>query len=145
MKKRERGFTLVEILVAIAIMSIMLVMIGGVLQSTTKSNEKERIINEIDAKLSKAVELIKRTAKSAKKTSPTESGMAIRTSEDKKTITRNVPIGEDTITDETVIFQYKQTEKVITAKSGTGTEDVIAENISAAEFEKVEIEKTTIS
>ena len=133
MKNRESGFTLIEILVAIAIMSIMLVMIGGILQSTTKSNEKERIINEMDASLAKSVELIKRTARSAK-TVGAKNAIVVTGG---TVVTMNVPTEESdgTIVNTSVTFEYNSTDSAITARSGADTTgDVIASNVSDANF-----------
>ena len=118
MKNRESGFTLIEILVAIAIMSIMLVMIGGILQSTTRSNEKERIINEIDASLSKSVELIKRTARSAKTVGTTNAIVVTGGT----VVTMNVPTEESdgTIVNTAVTFEYNSTDRAIRPNIVTG-------------------------
>lgn len=141
MKKRENGFTLIEIIVAIAILLIMMSMLSPIIQTTVRSNEKEKIINDIDTRLGKTVELIKRTARSAK-TKPASSNKgvtlaAIVVSPDHNTVTMNVPIENgDNITDAAVTFRYTSPSGIITAQSGTaGAIDVIASNVSRARFE----------
>lgn len=140
MVKKNKGFTLIEILVAIAIMAILVAMISPILNITTKSNMKEKVINEIDASLAKSVELIKRTARSAKTTS---SGNAITVTSDTE-VKMNVPIDDESSTsgaiiDEAITFRYNSTQRTITAQSGTaGSVDVIASNVSNAKFELIQ-------
>ncbi len=143
MRKREEGFTLIEILVAIAIMGILITMISPILNITTQSNMKEKVINEIDSSLAKSVELIKRTARSAKTTSAVNRAIQVTTS---SAVTMNVPVEvtAETITNETVIFTYNQTARTISVASGTGTTDVIASNVTAAEFRYVDNKVLTI-
>lgn len=144
MEKREKGFTLIEIIVAIAVLVIMISMLSPIIQMTARSNEKEKIINDIDTRLGKTVELIKRTARSAK-TIPAASNNgvtipAIAVSADNNTVTMNVPVEDgDNIRNERVAFSYITPSAIITAQTGTvGAIDVIAPNVSFARFEFIQ-------
>jgi prepilin-type N-terminal cleavage/methylation domain-containing protein len=141
MVEKNKGFTLIEILVAIAIMGILVTMISPILDITTKSNMKEKVINEIDASLAKSVELIKRTARSAKTTTARN---AITVTNSNREVTMNVPVDDESSTsgaikDEVITFRYNSTQRTITAQSGTaGAVDVIASNVSNARFELIQ-------
>lgn len=62
---KNKGFTLLELMVAIAILSILVLMISQIANSTSQAHRKQVVINELEKTLGKSIELIKRTARMA--------------------------------------------------------------------------------
>ena len=138
--KKEKGFTLMELIFALAITAIIASMVGPLLTSMNKVNEKETVINKLDSNLGKAVELIKRTARTAKRDAKvTPQIPAIKTSTDGAIIRMNVPIEKNSdITQSLVVFRVNGTNLEIGSSDNNSndptTYDVIAENITAHNF-----------
>lgn len=64
--EKEKGFTLLELMIAIAILAILVSMLNPLFSSITKANEKAQEINELDLNLGKTIDVFKRAVRSSK-------------------------------------------------------------------------------
>ena len=63
--KREKGFTLIELMVAIAILVIIVGMITPLMSSITRSNKKAQDVNELDLNIGKSIDVFKKAVRSS--------------------------------------------------------------------------------
>lgn len=63
---KNKGFTLLEIMIAIGLLGVLTMLIGPTMSNMLKSNTRIRAITKIDMSLGKTLEIIKRTARGAK-------------------------------------------------------------------------------
>ncbi len=63
--KREKGFTLIELMVAVAILVIIVGMITPLMNSITRSNKKAQDINELDLNIGKSIDVFKKAVRSS--------------------------------------------------------------------------------
>lgn len=64
--KKKIGFTLIELIVAMAILVIIVGMITPLLTSITKSNKKTQEINQLDLNIGKSIDVFKKAVRSSK-------------------------------------------------------------------------------
>jgi len=133
---KNKGFTLIELMVAIAILVIIVGMLTPLMTSITKSNKKTQDINQLDLNLGKSVDVFKSAVRSAKTidnnwvvtgsaiylTSSTSAALSSSTITD-SAIVINVPkeISTDTYADEKVIFYFDSVNKKLMLNSTTGS------------------------
>ena len=133
--ERKRGFTLIELIFGLAILAIIMSMVGPMLNSLNKANEREAVVNKLDSNLGKAVELVKRTARTSK-TIPSRPAIAVNSAGD--TVTMNVPIEEDGNIIQSIVIFRKSGKNLQIGSSKDGTPptqfDTIAENLDVIEF-----------
>lgn len=159
---KKSGFTLMELIIAIAIFLIIMSMMTPLFRSISKSNEAAQDINELDLNLGKSIDLFKKAVRSSQPISGTvwnTSGVAVYLS----TITggaisnptgnatsssivinvpRERPVGSGAFVDEKVIFYTSGTSLMINstfdpAKSnfvGVTEPTVLVERVQAVEF-----------
>lgn len=139
--KREKGFTLIELMVAIAILVIIVGMITPLMSSITRSNKKAQDVNELDLNIGKSIDVFKKAVRSSNDMANDFGGTraAIYLSNDKNgdavtgvttttAIVINVPKEKTGSTteydDEKVIFYFDSSNKKLmlnsTTTSGTG-------------------------
>lgn len=139
--KNKKGFTLIEVMIAVAILAIIGAMIAPMLQTLNRAHNQEMAVNRIDNSLRKTVDIIKRTARSAKKNGTP----AIVVNNDGRQVVMNVPIEEgNAIVNTTVVFDCTGTAGTqggtITVRSwkdgevAPTTGDIIAANVINANF-----------
>ena len=58
--KKEQGVTMIELMVAIALMAILVSMINPIMKSVSTAHKKEETINKIDDSIGKSIDIIKR-------------------------------------------------------------------------------------
>ncbi len=63
---KNKGFTLLELMIAIAILTILISMLGPMFSSITKANKKSSEITRLDLTLGKSIDVFKRTIRSSK-------------------------------------------------------------------------------
>ena len=63
--KKEQGVTMIELMVAIALMAILVSMINPIMRSVSKAHKKEETINKIDSSIGKSIDIIKREVRGA--------------------------------------------------------------------------------
>ncbi len=73
--KREKGFTLIELMVAVAILVIIVGMITPLMNSITRSNKKAQDINELDLNIGKSIDVFKKAVRSSNVMSTTFGGV----------------------------------------------------------------------
>lgn len=78
--KREKGFTLIELMVAVAILVIIVGMITPLMNSITRSNKKAQDINELDLNIGKSIDVFKKAVRSSNDMSSTFGGITGTTS-----------------------------------------------------------------
>ena len=140
---KNKGFTLVELMVAVAILVIIVGMLTPLMTSITKSNKKTQDINQLDLNLGKSIDVFKGAVRSSKiieenwkpggtdttgtaiyLTSSTSAALSSSTTTD-SAIVINVPkessSGSDTYWDEKVIFYFDSTNKKLMLNSTTGS------------------------
>lgn len=135
--EKNRGFTLIELIFGLAILAIIMSMVGPMLNTLNKTNEREAVVNKLDSNLGKAVELVKRTARAAKDGSGRD---AIEVTGG-DTVKMNVPIDDKdnagNIIQSIVVFR-KNGRNLQIGSSTDGTSptqfDTIAENLDIIEF-----------
>ena len=133
---KNKGFTLVELMVAVAILVIIVGMLTPLMTSITKSNKKTQDINQLDLNIGKSIDVFKGAVRSSKTIennwSVTGSAIyltnsstgAISVSTPTATaILINVPkeITTDTYADEKVIFYFDSVNKKLMLNSTTGS------------------------
>lgn len=137
--ERKKGFTLIELIFGLAILAIMMSMIGPMLNTLNKTNQREEVVNKLDSNLGKAVELVKRTARAAKDAAGRR---AIVVNSAGDTVTMNVPIEQPPINSGIIVQSI-----VVFKKNGTNLQigsttdgtiptqfDTISENLDIIEF-----------
>jgi prepilin-type N-terminal cleavage/methylation domain-containing protein len=62
---KNKGFTMMELMVAIAILIILMGMVAQIARTTSKAHQKEVIISRMDRTLGKTVDLLKRSVRRA--------------------------------------------------------------------------------
>ena len=142
--KREKGFTLIELMLAMAILVVIVGMITPLMNSITKSNKKAQDINELDLNIGKSIDVFKKAVRSSNTMTTTFGGTtsAIYLAEGGSTNLGDVKTGFTTSTaivinvpkektgstteyeDEKVIFYFDSVTKRLllnsTTTSGTG-------------------------
>lgn len=78
--KKEKGFTLIELMVAIAILVIIVGMMTPLMTSITRSNKKAQDINELDLNIGKSIDVFKKAVRSSNDMSSTFGGITGTTS-----------------------------------------------------------------
>ncbi len=73
--KREKGFTLIELMVAIAILVIIVGMMTPLMSSITRSNKKAQDINELDLNIGKSIDVFKKAVRSSNDMATTFGGI----------------------------------------------------------------------
>lgn len=133
--ERKKGFTLMELMFAIAILAIIMSMIAPMLNDINKVNERENIVSKLDSNLGKAIELVKRTARASKRDGA-RPAIAVNGAGD--TVTMNVPVEQSgSIIQSIVVFRKSGTELQIGSSTNgiAPTQfDTIAENMDIIEF-----------
>lgn len=155
--KRKNAFTLIELIVAMAILVIIVGMITPLMTSITKSNKKTQEINELDLNLGKSIDIFKSAVRSSKPissgTSWNVTGIAIYLSDNSgipttsaisNAIVVNVPkeISADTYEDEKVIFYLSGTNLMLNSTHESVDDDFIGvtrpvelvKNVQSAKF-----------
>lgn len=135
--KRERGFTLIELMVAVAILVIIVGMMTPLMNSITRSNKKAQDVNELDLNIGKSIDVFKKAVRSSNNMSNAFGGTtsAIYLAEyestnlgDSKTgvttsraIVINVPKeqGVNNYVDERVVFYFDSSNKKLMLNSTT--------------------------
>lgn len=133
---KNKGFTLLELMIAIAILAILISMLGPLFSSITKANKKSTEITRLDLTLGKTIDVFKRTIRSSKDYSTgtfgnNTSGVAIYIADNVGKITgsssgtaivANVPkIDGGSLTEDKVIFYYDSTNKKLMINSTNAT------------------------
>ncbi len=77
---KSKGFTLLELMIAIAILTILISMLGPLFSSITKANKKSSEITRLDLTLGKSIDVFKRTIRSSKESEKSFGNMASTTS-----------------------------------------------------------------
>lgn len=137
MKNKEKAFTLMEIMVAVAILVIIISMLVPLFNSITKSNKATQDTNNLDLNVGKTIEIYKRAVRNSKSFSTTFGGITgvgiylADNNGDKvsgttaRAIVINVPKESTTTSgsflDEKVIFYYNTTEQALYINSTTTT------------------------
>ena len=137
--EKNRGFTLIELIFGLAILAIIMSMVGPMLNTLNKTNEREAVVNKLDSNLGKAVELVKRTARAAKTLKSVRNAIVVNSTGDM--VTMNVPIDDEdnpgNIIQSIVVFR-KNGRNLQIGSSTNGTAptqfDTIAENMDIIEF-----------
>lgn len=136
MNKKNKAFTLIELMVAIAILVIIVGMLTPLMNSITKSNKKAQEINELDLNIGKSLDVFKKAVRSSNDMKIAFGGGSSTTSAiylsenngDVKTsvststaIVINVPkdMGNDVYSDEKVIFYFDAGKKKLMLNSTT--------------------------
>ena len=110
--KKEQGVTMIELMVAIALMAILVSMINPIMRSVSKAHKKEETINKIDSSIGKSIDIIKREVRGTTSGGITVSGGG-------KILTLVQP-------DNNIIFTIDITNKIVkvgTAKLATNITD----------------------
>jgi len=158
---KNKGFTMIELMVAIAILIILVGMIAQIAQTTSKAHQKEVIISRMDRTLGKTVDLLKRSVRratthpgeysvDANPTNNTSAAIYIEGGENNYATKSAIIInysekdpGDNTGTlfrNRQILYEYDAGNnriQIATKDSGTatwGTRETIAENISDAWF-----------
>ncbi len=130
---KNKGFTLLELMIAIAILAILISMLGPLFSSITKANKKSTELTRLDLTLGRTIDVFKRTIRSSKDYSTgtfggNTSGVAIYISDlngqidtgvtSGVAIVANVPkIEGGTLKEDKVIFYYDSTNKKLMINS----------------------------
>lgn len=132
--KREKGFTLIELIVAIAILVIIVGMLTPLMSSITRSNKKAQDINELDLNIGKSIDVFKKAVRSSNDMATTFGGLTGTTSAiylsqnngilitgvtSSTAIVINVPKeqGTNSYVDERVIFYFDSVNKKLMLNS----------------------------
>lgn len=131
--KKEKGFTLIELMVAMAILVIIVGMITPLMTSITRSNKKAQEVNELDLNIGKSIDVFKKAVRSSNDMLNTFGGTtsAIYLSENNGNVRTGVstssaivinvpkeePVGSNTYVDEKVIFYFDSVNKKIMLNS----------------------------
>ena len=137
MNKKD-GFTLIELMVAMAILVIMVLMVAPLMSSISKSNKRTQELNQLDINVGRTIDVFKRAVRGSQPILDdwVITNSAIYLAEDKyanpiedtnittsKFIVINVPkeISENNYKDEKVIFYYDSDDKELVLNSTTGS------------------------
>ena len=123
MNKKD-GFTLIELMVAMAILVIMVLMVAPLMSSISKSNKRTQELNQLDINVGRTIDVFKRAVRSSKPIegtwSVTGSAIYLANKDGGKVSTTssvaivvNVPkeISANNYIDEKVIFYYDSVNK----------------------------------
>ena len=137
MNKKD-GFTLIELMVAMAILVIMVLMVAPLMSSISKSNKRTQELNQLDINVGRTIDVFKRAVRGSQPilNNWVITNSAIYLAEDReatpiedtnittsKFIVINVPkeISENDYKDEKVIFYYDSDDKELVLNSTTGS------------------------
>ena len=137
MNKKD-GFTLIELMVAMAILVIMVLMVAPLMSSISKTNRRTQELNQLDINVGRTIDVFKRAVRGSQPILDdwVITNSAIYLAEDKyanpiedtnittsKFIVINVPkeISENNYKDEKVIFYYDSDDKELVLNSTTGS------------------------
>lgn len=138
---RKNGFSLVELMMAVAILGIILSVGAPFMNNVTRVKEKQMLYVRMDNSMGKCMEIIKRSFRNAK--------TIVITSTDEVDLTSSNSISDNkialkkpyTVTNgafnikndtENITFGYDQTNKTIYV--GSDPTDIIADNITKVEY-----------
>lgn len=127
--QKNKGFTLIEMLVSIALFSVVVTVVIGTVLTIVDSNRKSQSLAIVMNNLNFAVESMTRDIKTANPTSNSAYGTVMRDSDSNKTIT--VEDSEDRI----VIYSYDAVNETITKKIDSGAaKSILSDDIVIEEF-----------
>lgn len=131
---KKKGFTLIELMVAMAILVIMVLMVAPLMSSISQSNKRTQELNQLDINVGRTIDVFKRAVRSSKPIegtwSVTGSAIYLANKDGGKVSTTssvaivvNVP-REETVNsgiyvDEKVVFYYDGTTKKLMLNSTT--------------------------
>lgn len=148
---KDKGFTLLELMIAVGLLGILTMLVGPTISNMLKANTKVRAISKIDTSLGKTIEIIKRTSRGAK-TSTAEftydgvtTSSPIQVYDSGKTLVINKPTiiagSADSYRDMFIRFRFDDTTKELKVSSTNdysestfNTEEVLAEDIESINF-----------
>jgi type IV pilus assembly protein PilW len=138
MLKTDSGFSLTELIVAMGIGMVILAAVTTTFMSQTRFYSAQEQINEMEQNARGALDLINRELKMAgyKPAGGTFDGVTYSTSQlmVQADLDSNGAISTSSTANEQITYAYDSTNKQITRKVGTGTGEVLADNISAFTF-----------
>lgn len=160
---KDKGITLIEILIALAIFMILISMLGPLVKSIAQSNKKNQEITQLDLNLGRAMEVFKRAVTSSKRMESTfgstTSGIYISDSNGEalgtttgNALVVNVPKSDgNNFIDEKVIFyiedeslKVNSTENSTGNFSGINNPTVLVKNIIEVESQFIYDEKIAV-
>lgn len=159
---KSRGFTLIEVVVALAILTIIMTMSAPMMTALNRSNKVNQELNQLDINLGRTIDVFKRAVRSSqpitsewKPKGASTTGQAIYLATDKEAekkatgttgsailinVPKEEPVGSGLYKDEKVIFYYDSANERLMLNSTMGTSMttsnpvVLAENIIDASF-----------
>ncbi len=133
MKKRNHGFTLIEILIVIAMMAVLTGVGADLFINSLKAYQKSQIMNQLSQNGNYAMTTILNTARDAKSISVEDTSKLIITDSSQTTIT--FTIGSITVEGKTVgVIKKKvgETEEIITNSNATTGVNIVTAGSSFA-------------
>lgn len=138
MRKKNSGFSLIELLVAMGIGMVVLAAVTTTFMSQTRFYSAQEQINQMEQNARGALDLITRELKMAgyKPAGGGFYGVTYNASEllIQADLDSSGAISTSSSANEQITYAYDATNQQITRKVGTGTAEVLAENITAFTF-----------
>jgi type IV pilus assembly protein PilW len=138
MLKSDRGFSLTELIIAMGIGMVILAAVTTTFMSQTRFYSAQEQINAMEQNARGALDLITRELKMSgyKPAGGTFDGVTYSTSQllIQADLDSSGAISTASTANEQITYAYDSTNQRITRKIGTGTTEVLAENITAFSF-----------